>query len=197
MKKFGVAVVGILAAISGGTVQKMIDECEQSAEICENLAESASWQRKMLFGMLNPNYLDDVLAEIEQAKDGGDLSAAIHFWELEPYREAIEGEFNRWAHIRDTRPFAVYTFGDDSGQGLVLYKSGWAYQVGSRVGNGLVTHISQEAMTITKDETGEEKIVHFQGLYLSGRVVDSDGLGFKMTPRPSMEEILKGWKKRR
>ncbi len=81
MKKINLVLLGLLLTLNGGPVQEIVDSCAKSAEVCENLAEHASWQRKALFGMLDPNYLADVLAEIEEAKDDGNIQAYFVFRE--------------------------------------------------------------------------------------------------------------------
>lgn len=145
--------------------------------------------------MLRGKLFGQPSSEVKEARENGDVRAAFAFSQLEEYRKAIQGHLDKLAYFNESEPFAVYTFDDDSGEGLVLYQSGWAYQLGSQMRYGLITCIKEGFMIATDEEIGEETVINFNGPYLSGRVVDSDGLGFQRIPFTSEDELRKNWKR--
>lgn len=194
MKNVGMVIFVVLVFLGGGLFREMTDECARSLAVCEQLTRHDPWQQKVYFGILNPEFLEDIVAEINQAMGDGNISAAIANWQIGDYFKATEGCFAKWGYFDDSKPFAVYTF-NDSGDGLVLYKSGWAFQVGSRIHQGMVTGIYADFMITTDDHTNEETIINFYGPYLSGRVVDADGIGLQSVPLLPEEDIAKTWKR--
>ena len=185
-------VLGVLLALGSQTVQENEEKCHQCVEACERSAKRASLTLRVFYGMLHPDALPDIIADLQGEADDGSIAAFLALRDLEPYHLAIMAEFDDHAHIWKERPFAV--FADGLGGGLVLYPAGWGFRIGSRMGNGFITRITDESLTITDPKTNDEHVVVFEGVYLAGRVVDEKGIGMEMADVPTMDDYIRGWK---